>query len=100
MSAQCIATNLILVLRDSIVIASRMALPLMIQLVLSTFLIYKLLKLKINATTLSLKKEYTFTLTVVIFNMIFILSDAITLTTTVIIQRVRLYSNIRFIGVE
>jgi hypothetical protein len=85
-SPQCTATNLIIVLRDSIVVASRMALPLIIQLALSTFLIYKLLKLKINATTLSLKKEYTFTLTVVIFNIIFILSDIFTLVTTILIN--------------
>jgi len=86
LSPQCTATNLIVIFRDSVVMASRMVLPLIIQLALSAYLIYKLLKLEINATTLSLKKEYTFTLTVVIFNMIFILSDGITLTTTVLIN--------------
>ncbi len=57
LSLQYTATNLMVILRDSVVMVSRMVLPLVIQLALSAYLIYKLLKLEINATTLSLKKE-------------------------------------------
>ena len=62
--AQCTAIAWVSILRDTTLIVFGIVTPFLIQLVLSSFLIYKLIRL--NAITLSLKKEYTFTLTIVI----------------------------------
>ena len=84
--AECTANQVVRLVRDSIFVIFRTLLPLFIQILLSCILVYKLLKLKINVRTLSLKKEYVFTMTIVVFNLIFILSDLLVLTTTILIN--------------
>ena len=64
---------------DSISSLFRVVLPIVIQTVISCILIYKLSVLKINVTTLSLKKEYRFTFTMVIINLLFIFSQLLLL---------------------
>ena len=74
-SFQCASTPLIMLIRDLIPIIFRNVLPLIIQLAISAMLILKLSKLKINVNTLSLKREHKFTFTIVILNLIFIITD-------------------------
>ena len=83
---QCKSSRLIGLFRDFIGIASRTILPLIIRFILTLILIYKLFSLKVNAMTLSLKKEYSFTFTIVIINFIFILADTFILITTIFIN--------------
>jgi hypothetical protein len=76
---QCTSTPLISLIRDSISSLFRIVLPIVIQTVISCILIYKLSVLEINVTTLSLKKEYRFTFTMVIINLLFIFSQLLLL---------------------
>jgi len=76
---QCTSTPLISLIRDFITSLFRVILPMIIQTVISCILIYKLSVLKINVTTLSLKKEYRFTFTIVIINLLFIFSQLLLL---------------------
>ena len=56
--------------RDLIGVLSRVILPMIITIITNIYLISKLLQLKINVRTLSLKREYKFTFTIVVLNCI------------------------------
>jgi hypothetical protein len=74
-SVSCTAAPIVSLLRDIVAILSRFLLQLIFKSILTFILVYKLFKLKINVTTLSLKREYVFTFTISILNIISILSD-------------------------
>jgi hypothetical protein len=74
-SVSCTAAPIVSLLRDLVSILSRLVLQLIFKSILTFILVYKLLKLKINVTTLSLKREYVFTFTISILNIISILSE-------------------------
>jgi hypothetical protein len=85
-SVSCTAAPIVSLLRDLFTILSRFLLQLIFKSVLTFILVYKLFKLKINVTTLSLKREYVFTFTISILNLISILSDLFVLVSYLFIN--------------
>lgn len=79
----CTSSSFVSFLTNLIYILSRLVIQFLIKLILTMILIYKLSKLKINVTTLSLKREYVFTFTIAILNMISIVSDVFVLITSI-----------------
>jgi len=84
--SQCMSYPLVEVIRDAINLISKNVAPLVLQLAITIILVYKLYNLKINVTTLSLKKEYVFTLTIVVLNINFILTDLFNLIATIVMS--------------
>ena len=82
----CTASPLITSIRDIFSSAFRVVIPAGILVVISIILVYKLLRLKINVTTMSLKREYKFTFTIIVLNIVFILSDILILLGLVFIN--------------
>ena len=85
-SIECTSTALIVVIRDSLSVIFRILLPLVIQVIISYILVYKLLRLEINVNSLSLKREYKFTFTIVILNVLFIFTDLLILIGLILIN--------------
>ena len=76
-TTECKSTPLLSMIRDVVAGLFRVVFPIIIQTVISFILIYKLSRLKINVTTLSLKREYKFTFTMIILNITFIVSEVL-----------------------
>ena len=85
-SLHCTSTPMIVLIRDLIPMLFRVIIPLIIQIVISIILVIKLSKLKINVRTLSLKREYRFTFTIIFVNFIFIIADLFLLISTILIN--------------
>ena len=73
----CTANKALVLLRDIVGKGSYGVLPLIIQIGVSAILVFRLKKLKSIIHTVSIKREIKYTFSVIMFNMIFILSDII-----------------------
>jgi hypothetical protein len=73
-------------LRDLVPLMSRVVIPSVIQIIMSVILVSKLFKLKINVNTLSLKREYKYTLTIIVLNVVYIFTDLMTIASLISIN--------------
>jgi hypothetical protein len=75
----CTSTPQITLLRDLIAALLRVIIPLILKLILDTFLIHKMFKVRLqilnHTIDRSLRKEYKFAFTTIILNMVFIFTD-------------------------
>ena len=83
---QCESSPTIFLVIDVITVTSRDILPLILSIVCISRLINKLMKLKIIVRTLKLKREYIFTFTIVMLNVLFIFSEIFSIITTLLIN--------------
>ena len=83
----CTSSTIMVWIRDAITLLMRVALPLSVQISLNLVLVYKLHKLN-NNKRLAIKfiKELRFTLTVIVLNLIYIITDLPALVSTIFIN--------------
>ena len=80
-------TPLIGIIRDSVVAVSRVILPLILLVITNILLVRKLLKVKnVLTTSISLRREYKFALTITILNFIYAFSNLVSLVSLVLIN--------------
>jgi hypothetical protein len=83
----CTSSPLIVQIRDLARSMLRIVIPLILQVILSIILIRKLLHVKnILTTSISLKREYRYALTIVFLNGTYIVTDLITLICTILLN--------------
>jgi hypothetical protein len=76
--SECSSTNLIMTLRDFLGISIRVLIPFLSYAFMNTILIYKLFKSRNSVQTItnrSFEREYKFTFTIIILNILFILTE-------------------------
>jgi hypothetical protein len=79
----CTATSSVILVRNFIVILFRIALPLLLQIILSILLIYKLFKSRHSVgINRDMKKEYRFTRIIIWINICFIITETPLMVTT------------------
>lgn len=84
----CKATALIALIRDTIGVSMRIIIPLILEVVMNTILIYKLIKAKKQVhITRPINKEYKFAFTVIVLNIIFIITVLPVAINTVLINK-------------
>ena len=75
-TGMCTSHTFVILLRDLTAIVTRIVIALILQLVMNTILIYKLIKARKNLhMPVSLKKEYKFAFNVIILNGVFIVTE-------------------------
>lgn len=82
----CTATSSILLIRNMIVIAFRIVLPLILQMVFSVLLIYKLFKTRVSVAASidrDMKKEYRFARLIIWLNICFIITQTPLMISTI-----------------
>ena len=83
----CISSKLISTIRDGLAVSMRIIIPLILQAVMNSILIYKLFKTRHNINMpRSLRKEYKFAFTVIILNIVDFVSDMPFLISTIFIN--------------
>ena len=83
----CTSSNAIISLRDTVAILMRILIPILLQIIMNSILIYKLFKARNNVTiSRSLDKEYRFAFTIIILSIISILTELPFIMTTIFIN--------------
>jgi hypothetical protein len=82
----CTSSANMMLIRDTMTIISRVALPLVSEVVINTILIRNLFKLNKITTTVSHNREYRFAKTIIILNVIYGFSNCILATTIIFIN--------------
>ena len=72
----CSSTNIVVFIRDTIIVNMRVVIPMILQFILSIILIVSILKLRKNANmTRSLRKDYQFAFTILMLNITFLITE-------------------------
>ena len=86
-TGMCTSHIFVILLRDLISIVTRVVIVLILQLVMNTILIYKLIKARKNLRMpVSLKKEYKFMFNIIILNGVFIVTELPFLVSSILIN--------------
>jgi hypothetical protein len=86
-SIVCTAPTIVGALRDLVGSLTRVAIPFVLQVVVSAYLIKKLLDVRHIVQHVSLKREYRYAFTIAILNAVYIIADVILLISLVFIYK-------------